>query len=393
LSPVTQHLSVALLLLVGGAASSPLVAQSGVPNLLGKPAGWEDQAPTEVQIIEGSVLRAAPVETAERLALLPRCQLLARETRGSWVRVRLGKLDGWIDLQGATLPYLGSVVEYQAPRDPAGVALQQALDILGGEAQPVPLGPFDFYHDVDDQKLLRLLGEIAPQVVAAFVDRYGLEVVEPQGVVVLFADERRYMQLKESQFNDIPFHSEGHAVPGLVAIKVGNRSRREVATTLIHELTHLIAWQVLGPDLPPWLNEGLADDLALSRIDREGRLNSDSFDQRSLRFGRNTAEILVKVVGSLSRAQPIRLVDFLSQDRRSFLAQPELHYALSALFVRFLLEDSLAGSAAAFKSYLQALRVEGITYPDFLRQQMRQPWGEIDVQFRLWARRTLARVQ
>ncbi len=392
MSPATKRLWVALLL-VGWAVPSPLVAQGGEPNLLGKPAAWTDHAPTEVQIAEGSVLRAAPAEDAERLALLPRCQLLARETRGSWVRVRLGKLDGWIELQGRTLPYLGSVVEYQPPRDPAEVALQQALDILGGATRPVPLGPFDFYCDVDDEKLLRLLGQIAPQVVAAFVDRYGLEVVEPHGAVVLFADERHYQQLKVSQFTDIPFHSEGHAVPGLVVIKVGNRSRREVATTLIHELTHLIAWQVLGPDLPPWLNEGLADDLALSRIDREGYLLSDSFDRRSLRFGRNTAEILLKVVRGLSAAKPIRLVDLLSQDRSTFLARPELHYAVSALFVRFLLEDSLDGSVAAFKDYLQAIRADGITYPDYLRQRLRQPWAEIDVQFRLWARRTLARVQ
>lgn len=373
---------------------SLLIAQGGEPNLLGKPAAWADEAPTQVQISEGAVLRAEPATASQRLALLPACQLLARETRGSWIRVRLGDLDGWIDLEGETLPYIGAQAsDFEPPQDPVAQAIELARNTLGENAQRGQLGPFELYHDIADEKLLELLEQLTPQVAEAFTARYGMEVEQLRGAVVLFAEDELYERLKRLQGNDIPFHSEGHAVPGLVAIKVGNRSRREVATTLIHELTHVIAWQVLGAALPPWLGEGLADDLSLARIDRQGRLQTNTFDSRSLRFGRNSELFLLSVVRSLNAVEPIRLVDLLSMDRQTFLDNPGLHYTLSALFVRFLLEDHIEGSAAAFTAYLRGVRAGSATYPDYLRERLGLQWGEIDVQFRLWARRTLARIQ
>lgn len=92
----------------------------------------------------------------------------------------------------------------------------------------------------------------------------------------LFETEQQYDRFLQEHDIDAT-HSGGmffvtHKVQGL-ATWTDSRSRRKTFEVLQHEGFHQFAWHAIGPSLPVWLNEGLAQYFEHAVIDEDGRMS------------------------------------------------------------------------------------------------------------------------
>ncbi|MEM6504368.1 MAG: DUF1570 domain-containing protein [Planctomycetota bacterium] len=92
----------------------------------------------------------------------------------------------------------------------------------------------------------------------------------------LFASEQQYDRFLQE--HDIDASNSGgmffvtHKLQGL-ATWVDARSRRKTFEVLQHEGFHQFAWHAIGPNLPVWLNEGLAQYFEHAVLDEDGRMS------------------------------------------------------------------------------------------------------------------------
>lgn len=91
----------------------------------------------------------------------------------------------------------------------------------------------------------------------------------------LFETDQQYDRFLQEHDIDAS-HSGGmffvtHKLQGL-ATWVDSRSQRKTFEVLQHEGFHQFAWHAIGPSLPVWLNEGLAQYFEHAVIDEEGRM-------------------------------------------------------------------------------------------------------------------------
>ncbi|MBX2851887.1 MAG: DUF1570 domain-containing protein [Phycisphaeraceae bacterium] len=92
----------------------------------------------------------------------------------------------------------------------------------------------------------------------------------------LFNTEQQYNRFLQEHNIDAT-HSGGmffvtHKIEGL-ATWVDTRSRRKTFEVLQHEGFHQFAWHAIGPSLPVWLNEGLAQYFEHAVLDEDGRMS------------------------------------------------------------------------------------------------------------------------
>lgn len=92
----------------------------------------------------------------------------------------------------------------------------------------------------------------------------------------LFETEQQYDRFLQEHDIDAS-HSGGmffvtHKLEGL-ATWVDARSRRKTFEVLQHEGFHQFAWHAIGPGLPIWLNEGLAQYFEHAVLDEDGRMS------------------------------------------------------------------------------------------------------------------------
>ena len=132
----------------------------------------------------------------------------------------------------------------------------------------------------------------------------------------------------------------------------------------MHELAHLLTQEAFARPAPPWIAEGLSEDLAWCRADAEGRLLTGSLDAATAE--RRTGDRVVRVTSG-SRAT---VKDFLERTRAgrglplSALLEPATRlfadaltrrdaYTEAGLLVRFLLGGDPA-RAERFRVFLRA---------------------------------------
>ena len=330
----------------------------GRPSSIVPPTGEQDT----VQLAPGARIRRQPRKDAAVLEIVTSAtELLAMERRGPWVRVQLGSWQGWVDTSPDDPSRRSGIA---SPTEPDAETLARARELLGTEATQRALGPFVLYTDVGDERLLQWLSAIAEDVVSVYGSRYELETgSEFPETVVLFSDEDDYRRLQKEQPRLAQTHSEGFSRAGLSALYAGSKPHSETASVLVHELTHLLNRRVFGAQLAPWLEEGLAEDLAYSRIDERGRLELGSLG----------GELRTTATGALTWTGPLaHLSNLLSAwydprrpslselpvlDRDEFLLSElrPLLYAESAFLVRLLLEDQDPGLGDRFRGYLEEI--------------------------------------
>ncbi|HWM93762.1 MAG TPA: hypothetical protein VN493_23590 [Thermoanaerobaculia bacterium] len=336
---------------------------------------------------------AAPVLTPSRIAVL---KVLDR--RPGWVQVQYGDTVGWVpsrDWVGPGPP-LGSdpdpvrPVAGRAPDEQrlAWARARLTLPEIVGRA-----GPYLIYTDLRDPARLAFLDRVASGLEATYRSRFGVSPVgDPAEAVILFSRESDYRAFLAQATNVAELPASGHTGHGIVSLYDARRPVSEVASTLVHELAHLLNRRAIGPALPSWLEEGIADDLSQSRIDTSGRLVPGTLGGVTVRVGRRietygARAALQHLLQAASSGDLRPLPQLLALDWDEFVRRNgELNYAQSSFFVRYLLQGEQGSLAPAFRAFLSDVAEGRPPDPEALRERLGRPWPMLEAGFRLWIR-------
>lgn len=259
--------------------------------------------------------------------------------------------------------------------------LERARKILGEGRIESALGPYRLLAASRATTALVGLEEVLNRLDESYTKRYGQRPIGvPAETLVLFESGASYVEFRDD-WPELRGHpATGHASKGLVATFTEGRDPREVRSTLIHEVTHLLSRRALGPALPAWLDEGIAGDLGLSRFE-DGLLVQGSLEEIrknfeggwELRGGYASLSLLIEKDSGRHGLEDLLGFDVL---RSRELGQ---FYGESLLLVRCLLADECGkGSRSAFLAYLAAIAQGGGAEPEALRSRLDRPWVEVD---------------
>ncbi len=353
----------------------------------------------QVWALGGMELKAEPSANAATLYTFENLSRAGKiEQRGDWYRVDYHGRVGWVLLEGydehAEIPY-GEAPEPPRPlpaRAPDEESLAAARKYLGEKERVLSLGPHALYTDCRDDALISYLDSVAGRLEAVYAGRYGRQPVGTAAeAVVLFQSDIAYRLVQQHTEHLAGLNSSGHNAHGLAVLYAGGRSRAAVAATLIHELVHSLNRRALGPQLPPWLDEGIADDLALSEVDSGGRIDPGKLGggrrqqgDRWLVEGGQASLLKLREAALAGRLPPAP--ELIGTDWESFVRAPDiqLNYAAAAFWVRFLIDGDGGRHAAGFRAFLAA--VAGGEPPDAetLQAAFGEEWSVLDAHFRAW---------
>lgn len=392
------------------------VAAQESPEILGAPPAFDlsGRDRETIWIDADTGVHRQPAErspTVTRLAAATELPVLER--RGAWVRVRYGSWQGWVPLGGeesaaaesenSETPWWTPVVE------PDDELLKLARSHLSEERE-ISFGPYRLFTDVDDEKLLGRLETVAEQLPAVFEERYGLRVewgraaaAEEGETLVLYRLEASYRAYAEAQGNPAAVDSLGHAIGRLAVLSAGERRYEEIRSLLVHELTHVLTYQACGPDLSPWLLEGLAEDLSYSRFSSPGEMLPGTLDGwRSTTTqpyfepsrGRTRVAILTERGGptvalenlrrNWRRGERLPLDVLLNLPPSQFMStgNRQLNYATAAFLLRFFLASESYGEV--FRSFLGGLARGDRGDAEELLVALGVSWEELENEFADW---------
>ncbi|MCB1054111.1 MAG: hypothetical protein KDD11_01200 [Acidobacteria bacterium] len=389
-----RRLSVARPFPADAAPSRPL--PEAPPETFERPAWMVPDGVVGFEWLRGGArLLAAPVADAETVATLDTlASLPVLERDGTWARVRLGSLEGWVHLDADTLsddPPLGreTVPVTGLPgRPPDEERLERARRLLDDGGSEGRLGPYTLYTDVTDRRLLAHLDRVASRLEDSYRRRYGLE---PTGAaaaaVVLFRDEAGYRAFEGGEEALSGLVPQGHAGHGLAALYTGGLGEAAVTSTLIHELTHLLSRRAIGPALPPWLGEGLAEDLANTPVDASGGLLLGELGGTRQRGGERV--IFGGGYAALQRLVPgggrLPVGELIALDQEAFTTRDAqaVTYPESGLWIRYLLAPE-SGLARGFQSFLAAVAAGDPIDPALLARHLGRSPADLDQSFGTW---------
>jgi hypothetical protein len=278
------------------------------------------------------------------------------------------------------------------PADPELLA-RAAARLRGGREGAV--GPY------------RFLGEVAPPASwdrlagaldAEYFERVGLAPLgAPRETVVLFADRARYRAFQIEQPRLAGLRAAGHTASGVVALALDADDAEGSEATFVHELVHLVNRRALGPALPPWLDEGLAEEFAQARIDPQtGRFlwgeRRGGVRREGQRLETSGALAGLERLGrALASPAPPTLARLVALDWEAFVADPaELSYPHAHEWVDFLFASDPA-RAAAFRAYLSGIARGQPAGPETLERALGARLAELEPDFRAAALRGKAR--
>ncbi len=209
----------------------------------------------------GTALRREPELDAELVVEFEAMtNLFVDERRGDWVRVRHRGVEGWVlePTRGST-GFLGTRPEPVLPLPaarPAAADIDRAVAVMSAPPERVDLAGYSLLSDADTSALVDRCAVPLENLDDLFRDRMGLEPVGEAAEALLIFDWKASYEA----FAHPTFPAQGgHAGRGYAATWVQGRSVGEVCGTLIHEAAHLTSRRTIGPALPPWLGEGIAE--------------------------------------------------------------------------------------------------------------------------------------
>lgn len=351
-----------------------------------------------VWVVPGVELKQRPAADAKSLYTFESVANAALlERRGDWYRVHHRRREGWVHLPGydeTSKPPFGEDPEPPRPlpaREPEPQKLAAARELLGTTQRELPLGPYRLFTDSPDDELIAFLHPLAASLDDVYYRRHGrVPLGVPKEAVVLFAGEGGYRLLQLRTEKLLGLAAGGHNAHGVAALFIGKSSRGEVASTLLHELAHFVNRRALGPALPPWLDEGIADDLALSRIDH-GKLWPGVLGGSEQRAGGKVEyegglASLLRLQEAIAAGQAPPLEELLQLDWEGFVRSPRsaLYYAESAFWVRYLLDGEGGRFAPAWREFLTAVSEGRPPDPENLRERLGRTWPALEASFRAW---------
>ncbi len=361
-----------------------------------------------IWILPGTVLRRSPApDGAEVLEFSAIESAVRLERRGDWFRIDRRGSEGWVFLEGydeSGGPPFGTTPAPPRPlrpRPPDEEKLGAARRYLGDRERVLAAGPYTLYTDSRDEVLIARLDALAAQLETVYAERYGRRPLgTPQAALVLYRTELPYRLLQRQLPRIAGLHSTGHSALGVAAFYVGENRRAEVGATLVHELVHLLNRRALGPALPPWLDEGLADDLASARVDADGTIRPHLIGGERRREGNKVrlnggVAALLQLSRSMTEAGPTLLPDLLAIDWESFVKsdRSRLHYGASAFWVRYLLQGEGGRHRDAFRRFLAAVSEGRPATAAALGESLGQDWDALERSFRAWVLAEAARFE
>jgi hypothetical protein len=279
-------------------------------------------------------------------------------------------------------------VEARRP-DPA--RLKKARARLASRETASYLGPYALYTDLQDKDRLQYLDRLAAQMEDVYRTRYGRQPIgQPAEAIVLYARESDYQAIQDQDAQLARLSASGHSGHGIVVLFDEGRPRYEVGSTLVHELAHLLNRRALGPLLPSWLDEGIADDLAQSQVSDAGRLVPGTLGGLTVRVGARIQMFgpkaaLQQLVAALDEGKALPLPDLLALDWNAFVRQEgSLSYAQSSFWVRYLLDGEGGALAPKLHAFLDAVATGEPPAPEALRKRLGRSWPELEAGFRAW---------
>ena len=361
------------------------------------PSDAEPEGVERVTVKPGIPLLAEPRPGAPRVLTPTRIAVLkVLDRRPGWVQVQYGEVTGWLPSRDwiGPEPPLGSDPDPVRPMTGRGPD-EQRLDWARARLMPPEVvgnvGPYVVYTDLRDPPRLSFFDRVAAGLDAAYRSRYQVSPIgDPAEAVVLFSRESDYRAFLGQATSVAELPASGHTGHGIVSLFDGRRPQGEVASTLVHELAHLLNRRAIGPALPSWLEEGIADDLSQSQIDRSGRLLPGTLGGVTVRVGRRIemhgAQAALQDLLDAASAGGLRpLPQLLALDWSEFVRQNgELNYAQSSFFVRYLLQGEQGALAPGFQAFLRDVSEGKPPEPEVLREKLGRSWPMLEAGFRLW---------
>ncbi len=353
-------------ILLSGSGTSAF-AQETERKVLGASAAIAPSAfdAEQVELPAGSVLRSEPrPESPVMFEIDARTAVELFERSDRWALVRVESIKGWVDLEQPVpervLEDLTIAIAPVRVDDPdfGEERWQRAREILSEE--PESVGSFWLLSDLPSQSRVRLALRSALRCLPeAYAARYGGQSIGLGGDklrVVAFAKARDYERYASTESHLAHIDSGGHAGAGVAALRVDDRRYQRAVALLVHEVVHLFNERRFGLTLPVWLDEGLAEEMAISASINGDCSNLGSFPQlqRTVSSGYERGELVV-YRNEFASGQLVELgcvldswrrrgfdLDLLSSTFEGFTRSEgrRERYAASAMLVRFLLDGS-----------------------------------------------------
>jgi hypothetical protein len=356
-----------------------------------------------VWVRAGTELRESPdaaspvVETVDAIL-----QMRLIERRGEWHRVSgigyHGSLaEGWLHRADVREP---SPEELWQPQpvlpllavQPAAELLAEARELMGDDSTEMPCGPYLLLTDLEDRALARRCPRLAGELDRLYASRIGLDPVsEPAEAILLFRSYGAYLIFRLRVSPESRRHAFAAPARGIVALAAEGKRIEQLQATLVHELTHLLNRRYLGPALPSWLDEGLAEELSMSRVEDDGALVPGSLgrwqagSEQALLVGGGGVQ-LARLRAELGRGSLARLEELVRLDREGFQAEgrTQTHYSLSGFWVRYLLSGESPGGVRGFRSFLAAVAGGEPLDEQLLLSSLGADWDELESGFHEW---------
>ena len=361
--------------------------------------GWAIPPPGDpMWLLPGAVLRRQPNHDAPAVETLDAVSNVVRlEQRGDWYKVYRHGLEAWVYVEDYALdgPPYGEEPEPPGPlpgQEPKAQELNAARQLLGAGAQERTFGEYTVYTDFQKTAFLDYLDRLAQRLEAVYVERYDRPLLgEAKTVIVLYRREEDYRSLRDQLRELAGLPASGHHSSGLIALYVGRRDREGVGATLVHELVHSLNRRALGPALPPWLDEGMADDLATARVTAEG-----DFIVQELSGAVAPVDGQVVISGALGALLDLRRAQvsgrlpkirhIMDLDWHGFVRSDDitLHYDISAFWVRYLMQGQSGRHREGFRSFLDAVAAGEPVTPDALLRHLETDMSLLEAGFRGW---------
>lgn len=274
------------------------------------------------------------------------------------------------------------------PADPRH--LEAALSHLGPGPTKHRLGPYALRTDLADvEEIVRRWRPLVADSERAWTERYGVAPLgNPVETIVLFARGEAFSAFaRESGVS--AREPNGFASRGIVALAADGRLAGELDASFQHELAHLLARRSIGPALPPWLAEGLAEDFGETPLGEDGQFDFERVRGDVLRHGRRFEihgglAALDRAGRMAARGSPpaLWLHAGAAEDGEARDGEDLDLYADAFVWIRFLLADPR--SASGVREFLAAARGGAEPTLSALEEHLDRPLAELAPAFTPW---------
>ena len=250
-----------------------------------------------------------------------------------------------------------------------------ARELMGSGLYEGTCGPYTLVAQSPDRDALRTCERIGLEIERVYIQRFGVTPVgEPRGTVLLFDDREAYREFARTGGNLNAGYAGFSRPSRSLVVLAPPQHGGAFATTFAHEIAHLLHRRTFGPDLPPWLSEGLADAVG-------DTATTDGFTPLDDLTGMRTQIERLRAAQREDRVRPISELVALTRD--VFDRDPRsVDYEMSALLVRFLLLDR--EFSPRFSRVLQAVADGEVTPAEPLEFVAGNAPERLTASFNLW---------